>query len=89
MSYNNRKISEEQYEGTMKWFNADKGYGFITPSKGINKNQLKSDIFVHISALIDHSGMSIHLEEEDRVYFNTEEGANGKLSAVNIKKCDM
>ncbi len=64
--------------GTVKFFNAEKGFGFITPSSG------GSDIFVHISALQD-SG--IHdLREGQKVSFETEPDRRGKgPKAVNIQ----
>ncbi|SFQ13600.1 cold-shock DNA-binding protein family [Nitrosomonas cryotolerans] len=63
--------------GTVKFFNADKGFGFITPDNG------GKDIFVHISALQD-SGVSF-LSENDKVTFDTEEDRRGKGDkAVNI-----
>ncbi len=63
--------------GTVKFFNADKGFGFITPDNG------GKDIFVHISSLQD-SGVG-SLNENDRVTFDTEEDRRGKGDkAVNI-----
>lgn len=55
--------------GTVKWFNADKGYGFITPEGG------GSDLFVHFSA-IDMRGYK-SLEEGQRVQFEVTEGPKG------------
>ena len=62
--------------GKVKWFNPQKGYGFIAPSDG------KKDIFVHISAL-EKSGVS-SLNENDRVSYD-ETRNNGKIAAANIK----
>ncbi|RUM24382.1 cold-shock protein [Rhizobium vallis] len=64
--------------GTVKFFNADKGFGFITPSSG------ESDIFVHISAL---QASGIHdLREGQKVSFETEPDRRGKgPKAVNIQ----
>ena len=62
--------------GKVKWFNPQKGYGFITPSSG-NK-----DIFIHISAL-EKSGIT-SLNENDKVSYD-EARNNGKVSAANIK----
>lgn len=62
--------------GKVKWFNTQKGYGFISPDNG-NK-----DIFVHISAL-EKSGINA-LNENDKVSYD-ETRNNGKVSASNIK----
>jgi cold shock protein len=62
--------------GTVKFFNADKGYGFISPDGG------GADSFVHISA-VERSGMST-LQKEQRVSYEVEVGQNGKSSAVNL-----
>jgi cold shock protein len=56
-------------EGTVKWFNGEKGYGFITPDGGGN------DVFVHYSA-IGGSGFK-SLEEGQRVSFETRQGQKG------------
>lgn len=64
--------------GTVKFFNADKGFGFITPSGG------GSDIFVHISAL-QASGLQ-SLQDGQKVTFDTEPDMRGKgPKAVNIE----
>ena len=62
--------------GIVKWFNHNKGYGFITP-----ENETK-DVFVHISA-IEKSGLR-SLNENQKVSFNLSEN-RGKTSAVNIQ----
>ncbi len=56
-------------EGTVKWFNADKGYGFITPEAG------GEDLFVHFSS-IQMSGYK-SLEEGQRVTFEVTQGQKG------------
>jgi cold shock protein len=56
-------------QGTVKWFNADKGYGFITPDDGT------SDVFVHHSA-IDIEGYRT-LQDNQRVEFTSTRGAKG------------
>lgn len=62
--------------GTVKWFNTTKGYGFIAPEAG------SKDVFVHITA-VQRSGLHA-LSEGQRVQFDVERGTNGKDSAVNI-----
>ena len=62
--------------GKVKWFNPQKGYGFISPDDG------KKDIFVHISAVVK-SGIN-SLNENDKVSYD-EARNNGKVSAANIK----
>jgi CspA family cold shock protein len=63
--------------GTVKWFNPAKGFGFIQPDGG-------GDVFVHISA-VERSGLST-LNEGQKVSFEEErDPKRGKISAVNIK----
>ncbi|QFT78804.1 cold-shock protein [Erythrobacter sp. THAF29] len=66
--------------GTVKFFNADKGYGFIQPDDG------SADNFVHISA-IQAAGM-LSLEKDQRLNYDVEVGRNGKESATNISAAD-
>ncbi len=63
--------------GKVKFFNMDKGYGFITPEDGGN------DAFVHISA-VEKAGMSA-LAPEQRVSYELEADQRGKTSAVNLQ----
>ena len=63
--------------GTVKFFNADKGYGFIAPDDGTN------DAFVHISA-VERAGM-ITLNQNQRVTYELEEDRRGKMAAVNLQ----
>jgi CspA family cold shock protein len=63
--------------GTVKFFNADKGYGFIAPEDGGN------DAFVHISA-VERAGMST-LQKDQRVSYELEQDRRGKTSAVNLE----
>lgn len=63
--------------GTVKFFNADKGYGFIAPEGGGN------DAFVHISA-VERAGMRT-LEKDQRVTYDLEKDQRGKDSAVNLQ----
>lgn len=63
--------------GTVKFFNSDKGYGFIQPEDGGN------DAFVHISA-VERAGMH-SLQKDQRVSYELEQDRRGKMSAVNIQ----
>ena len=63
--------------GKVKWFNAKKGYGFITDDK------TQKDIFLHVSAL-EESKLRI-LKEEQTIIFDIKEEKD-KLQAINIKK---
>ena len=64
--------------GTVKWFNGQKGYGFIAPDDG------SKDVFVHVSA-VERSGMD-DLREGQKVSFEEErDSKSGKSSAVNLK----
>ena len=62
--------------GTVKFFNLDKGYGFIAPEGGGN------DAFVHISA-VERAGMST-LDRDQRVSYELETDKRGKTSACNL-----
>ena len=66
--------------GTVKFFNGDKGYGFIQPDDG------SADSFVHISA-VQAAGMTT-LEKDQRLNYQVETGRNGKASAVNLSNAD-
>ena len=66
--------------GTVKFFNADKGYGFIAPDGGGN------DAFVHISA-VERAGMAT-LNQNDRVSYDLEEDRRGKTAAVNLQHAE-
>lgn len=63
--------------GTVKFFNVDKGYGFIAPDGG------GQDAFVHITAL-EQSGINT-LNQNDRVTYDLENDKRGKQAAVNVK----
>ena len=63
--------------GTVKFFNADKGYGFIAPETG------GADAFVHISA-VERAGMRT-LDKDQRVSYELETDNRGKTSAVNLQ----
>lgn len=62
--------------GTVKWFNTTKGYGFIAPEGG------GKDVFVHISA-VERSGLT-GLADNQKVTYDLEPGRDGRASAVNI-----
>ena len=64
-------------EGTVKFFNTTKGFGFIQPNDG------SKDAFVHISA-VERSGMST-LSEGQKVSYELETGRDGKKSATNLR----
>jgi CspA family cold shock protein len=62
--------------GTVKWFNSEKGYGFISQEQG-------PDVFVHFSAI--EGGGYRNLEENDRVEFEVNQGPKG-LQAANVRR---
>lgn len=64
-------------QGRVKWFNAEKGYGFITPGEG------EEDLFVHFSE-IQMDGYRT-LKENQLVEFDIVDGNDGKLQAANVK----
>jgi cold shock protein len=66
--------------GTVKFFNGDKGYGFIQPDDG------SADSFVHISA-VQAAGM-MTLDKDQRLNYEVETGKNGKASAINLSSAD-
>ncbi|ALB64408.1 Cold shock protein CspA [Cronobacter condimenti 1330] len=63
----------DKMTGLVKWFNAEKGFGFITPDNG------SKDVFVHFSA-IQNNGFKT-LEEGQKVSFSVENGAKGPAAA--------
>lgn len=66
--------------GTVKFFNTQKGFGFIEPNDGTK------DAFVHISA-VENAGLT-SLQEGAKVSYDLESGRDGKVSAVNLKLQD-
>ena len=72
-----RQLTGEKASGTVKFFNATKGFGFITRDDG------QPDAFVHISA-VERAGM-ISLNEGDRIEFELEVDRRGKTAAVNLQ----
>ena len=63
--------------GTVKFFNTEKGYGFISPDEG------STDAFVHITA-VERAGLG-SLEKDQRVKYELETDNRGKTSAVNLE----
>ena len=66
--------------GTVKWFNAAKGFGFIEPEDG------SKDAFVHISA-VERAGLA-SLNEGQKISYELQPGQNGKSSAENLSIVD-
>jgi len=62
--------------GTVKWFNSTKGFGFIEPESG------GRDVFVHISA-IERAGLT-GLADAQKVTYDVESGRDGRESAINL-----
>lgn len=62
--------------GTVKWFNATKGFGFIEPADG------NRDVFLHISAL-ERAGLSAPADGQ-KVTYDLERGRDGRESAINV-----
>jgi CspA family cold shock protein len=74
----NRKVGpEDMAQGTVKWFNEDKGYGFISPDEG------GEDLFVHYSGIAANGFKS--LEEGEKVTYEVTQGRKG-LQAENVSK---
>jgi CspA family cold shock protein len=63
--------------GTVKWFNTSKGFGFIAPEQG------SKDVFVHISTL-ERAGIHA-LDDGQAVTFDVESGRDGRESAINLQ----
>ena len=61
--------------GTVKWYNKEKGFGFISPISG------EGDIFVRKEGVVDHP-----LEEKQKVYFEIGRYLNGNIGAFHVKK---
>ena len=67
-------------QGTVKWFNPTKGYGFIAPDTG------GKDVFVHISAV--QKAVLRSLSEGQKIDFEVEQQQNGRTAAVNLSQSD-
>jgi len=63
--------------GTVKWFNTQRGYGFIQPDDG------SKDVFVHVSA-VERSGIG-NLQEGQKLNYELEKSEQGKISAVSLQ----
>jgi CspA family cold shock protein len=63
--------------GTVKWFNATKGYGFIAPDDG------GKDVFVHISA-VERAGLR-ELKDNQKIGFELQSGRDGRASATDLR----
>lgn len=63
--------------GTVKWFNATKGFGFVAPEGG------SRDVFLHVSAL-ERAGLN-GIDEGQAITFDVEAGRDGRESAVNVR----
>jgi cold shock protein len=63
--------------GTVKWFNASKGFGFIQPDDGTQ------DVFLHISA-VERAGIS-RIDDGQKVTYDLESGRDGRTSANNLE----
>ena len=75
--YKELREEKKMATGTVKWFNPNKGYGFIEPEGG------DKDVFVHISA-VQAAGMTT-LEPDQKIEYELEDGKDGKVSAGNLK----
>ncbi len=64
--------------GTVRWFNPNKGFGFIEPDNG------GKDVFVHIKA-VETAGLSTLLEGQKVSFDETHSGSTGKLAAANLR----
>jgi CspA family cold shock protein len=71
-----KKEITEMAKGTVKWFNATKGFGFIAPDGG------SKDVFVHISA-VERAGLTT-LKDGAKVTFDLETGRDGRQAATNL-----
>jgi CspA family cold shock protein len=77
MAFTHDRNGLSMSNGTVKWFNATKGFGFIQPSDG------SADVFVHISE-VQRSGLQ-DLKEGQKLSFEVQRGQQGKLAAANLK----
>jgi CspA family cold shock protein len=71
-----KKETADMANGTVKWFNTTKGFGFIAPETG------GKDVFVHISA-VERAGLT-GLADDQKVTYDVETGRDGRQSASNL-----
>jgi len=71
-------MEKDMPQGTVKWFNTTKGYGFIAPDDG------GKDVFVHISA-VEQAGLT-GLADDQKIEFDLIEGRDGRTMAGNLRK---
>jgi len=71
-------MEKDMPQGTVKWFNTAKGYGFIAPDDG------GKDVFVHISA-VEQAGLT-GLADNEKIAFDLIEGRDGRTMAGNLRK---
>lgn len=71
-----KKETTDMANGTVKWFNTTKGFGFIAPETG------GKDVFVHISA-VERAGLT-GLADDQKVTYDVESGRDGRESATNL-----
>jgi CspA family cold shock protein len=71
-----KKETTDMANGTVKWFNTTKGFGFIAPETG------GKDVFVHISA-VERAGLT-GLADDQKVTYDIESGRDGRESATNL-----
>jgi len=67
--------------GKLKWFNPEKGFGFIIPADG------GKDVFVHVSAVVQ-AGLEGKMDEDVHLSFDLKKGNDGRLNATNLKQVD-
>ncbi len=71
-----QKETTDMANGTVKWFNSTKGFGFIQPDNG------SKDVFLHVSA-VERAGIS-RIDDGQKVTFDIETGRDGRESASNL-----
>ena len=72
-----KKVIHSMAQGTVKWFNSEKGFGFIAPDDG------GKDVFVHISA-VERAGLT-GLNDNQKIAYELQSGRDGRNSASDLK----